>query len=521
MTNTTDTGDNERRDDDQCCGEALPTEPWGPGREPGQGRPRIQQVAYSSRGGGFAFRPNCFIALDQASHELAITYLNEMRPTLVEGFEAVELESLGAYHHTYNIDIDIDIEVYVDELRDIGCNVELNYVVFNESAGNTGCGCGCGLGGSPVYGSPVYGSPVYGSPVYGSPVYGSSAGGGQFAGATVASPVYGSPVYGSPVYGSPVYGSNYKKNGFRSNTARPALQPALTGLALPLQGDRVTVIVLDTGIAKPEWRPSILRQPEHNCDCCYDPPDHNNDQYLDPASGHGTFVAGIIEQLAPQQNLWARRVLTSFGDGDVRHIAEMLACLLRKDVLNNQTILNMSFSGYADRDMQLLARAIRRVQATGAVVVASAGNDGTCRPTYPACLPGVIGVGALDANGPASYSNHGPWVRACAPGTDVVSAFYLKTTTNGLPELHLPVQSMPGDGAPDEFIGWARWSGTSFAAPVVTAALVRQIALTNGTAKDAVESLIDRAGLFKIAGLGTVVNSTTPGPAEHAPTSPT
>jgi hypothetical protein len=486
MTNTTDTADDDAREGGHCCGEDLPTDPWGQW----QGRPRRLQVEYSTRGSGFAFRPNCYVALDKTSHQLAITHVNESRPDLVEYFQPGEVRAFGAFHPTFDDEADVDIEVLIDDLRDIGCNVELNYVVFNEASGDRGCecGCGCGFGGSPVYGSPVYGS---------------SAGGGQFAGATVA----------SPVYGSPVYGSNYKTNGFRANTARPALQPAPTDLSLPDRSTPITAIVLDTGIAQPDWRPEMLGLPEHDCgSCCYDPPDHNNDQYLDPASGHGTFVAGIIEQLAPEQNLWVRRVLTSFGDGDVRHIAEMLDCLLAEHVLDELTVLNMSFSGYADRDMQLLARAIRRVQETGAVVVASAGNDSTCRPTYPACLPGVIGVGALDADGPASYSNHGPWVRACAPGTDVVSTFYLRTDTNDLPDLNLPVQPMPGDGAPNHFVGWARWSGTSFAAPVVTAALVRQIALTTGTAKDAVETLIDRPGLFKIPGLGTVVNSVTPAP---------
>ena len=52
-----------------------------------------------------------------------------------------------------------------------------------------------------------------------------------------------------------------------------------------------------------------------------------------------------------------------------------------------------------------------------ATIVASAGNDSTCRPTFPACLPGVVSVGSVEPHGRAHYSNFGPWVRACAPGT--------------------------------------------------------------------------------------------------------
>jgi hypothetical protein len=137
--------------------------------------------------------------------------------------------------------------------------------------------------------------------------------------------------------------------------------------------------------------------------------------------------------------------------------------------------------------------------ATGAVVVASAGNDATDRPLFPACLPDVVAVGALDPYGPAAYTNHGAWVDACAPGTDLVSAFY---EYNGEMEL-LP---MPGSSDPDRYEQWARWTGTSFAAPVVAAALLRQMAIAGGTAQEAVDRVVRSEGLFRLAGLGTVVN---------------
>ena len=67
---------------------------------------------------------------------------------------------------------------------------------------------------------------------------------------------------------------------------------------------------------------------------------------------------------------------------------------------------------------------IRAAARATRVVVASAGNDATSRRTYPAALPGVVGVGALDGNRPAAFSNFGPWVDACAPAVDVVSTFF-------------------------------------------------------------------------------------------------
>ena len=58
------------------------------------------------------------------------------------------------------------------------------------------------------------------------------------------------------------------------------------------------------------------------------------------------------------------------------------------------------------------------------LIVAAAGNQHTCRPYFPAALPGVIAVGGLAADGQAWFSNFGGWVDACAPAIDVVSTFF-------------------------------------------------------------------------------------------------
>ena len=499
-----------------CCDPAtIPKGPWGKGG----GRQRGDQVAFSERGGGFAYRPLHIHCHDKAAAEFAATYIREALgqeadPTPVLGTypedretEYVDVPLEGGqvlriqteYIVTLQNDDGIDLEALIDELRDLGCRCEHDYVLFNDAGqSSSGCGCECGFGGNPIYASPIYASPIYASSVGAS---------GQFASPIYASPIYASPIYASPIYASPIYGSTYKNQGMRSNTARPVAEPERTEFTLPAS-EHIRAIVLDTGIAAEQWRPPLLQGRDHLCGD--DPPDIDQDKWLDPASGHGTFIAGIIEQLAPSQDLWVRRVLSSFGDGDIAHdIVPMLYCLLRHGRFGPHTVLNLSFGGYADREMKSLARAIRRVQRTGAVVVASAGNDATCRPAFPACLPGVIGVGALDDHGPAPYSNHGPWVRACAPGTDLVSAFY-----NDLPLLELPVPKLPGSGEPAKYEGWARWTGTSFAAPVVTAALVRHMAITGSTAKAAVAAVIDAPGLYRFPGLGTVVNMVTPTPDE-------
>jgi subtilisin family serine protease len=213
-------------------------------------------------------------------------------------------------------------------------------------------------------------------------------------------------------------------------------------------------------------------------------------------SGHGTFIAGIIQRVAPQCHVRVRRVIRPEGDGS----EQMIVAAIDEIALKNAPphFLNLSFGGYVWENAPLLTDAVLRAQRRGVVVVASAGNDGTCRESYPAAIPGVVSVGAIGPEGPAPFSNYGEWVRACAPGVDVVSAFFAdfngyQTAANGRPD-------------PDHFQSWAIWSGTSFAAPAVVGALAREMLRTGCDQHDAVANIIDAVGLGRIPGLGTVVN---------------
>jgi subtilisin family serine protease len=181
------------------------------------------------------------------------------------------------------------------------------------------------------------------------------------------------------------------------------------------------------------------------------------------------------------------------GRGDANEldiVATLNAISARKPPV---ALVNLSFGGYASVDMGVLAEAVRKLQAAGTVVVASAGNDATCRPSFPAAFPGVVSVGALGPNGPAPFTNYGPWVRACAPGVDIVSSFFVRW------------KPRQGD---KELKEWVRWSGTSFAAPAVVGALARAMGDGTLTPRQAVERVVDDPGLFRMPGLGTVVNQT-------------
>lgn len=129
-------------------------------------------------------------------------------------------------------------------------------------------------------------------------------------------------------------------------------------------------------------------------------------------------------------------------------------------------------------------------------MVASAGNDATCRPAFPAAHPDVIAVGALDCHGPAAFTNHGRWVDACAPGVGVVSTFVFHDGPAG--------EACGAD--PDRFEGWARWSGTSFAAPKVAAAIAQEMIVSGVDAETAAQRVVYDRSLFRLPELGTVVN---------------
>ena len=110
----------------------------------------------------------------------------------------------------------------------------------------------------------------------------------------------------------------------------------------------------------------------------------------------------------------------------------------------------------------------------------------------------MIGVGAVGPDGPTPWTNYGEWVDACAPGADLVSSFFAKFDG---PEPRINTVD------PDKFAGWATWSGTSFAAPVVAAALAREMVLGTCSAKEAADRVVYAPGALRIRCLGTVVTA--------------
>ncbi len=135
----------------------------------------------------------------------------------------------------------------------------------------------------------------------------------------------------------------------------------------------------------------------------------------------------------------------------------------------------MCFGAYGEHDVPPPMAETIATLLDRSLVVASAGNNGSNRPYFPAALPNVVAVGALESGGRASFSNWGPWVDACAPGVEVVSTFFKRFDDRVDAE----------NGIINRYRGWATWSGTSFAAPKVAALVAQEMYLNGGTAHQA------------------------------------
>ncbi|MCD0451872.1 S8 family serine peptidase [Actinocorallia sp. API 0066] len=237
----------------------------------------------------------------------------------------------------------------------------------------------------------------------------------------------------------------------------------------------VTVAVLDTGLDPHPWYSGADWFAEHEEEH-REVPDADLDYELDAQAGHGTFVAGVVLQRAPTARIVARRVIGGDGVGDELQVINALHGL-KADVVN----LSLGCHTFDDRPSPLLQQAIAAL-GRATVVVACAGNTACDRPFWPAALKQVVAVAALDGADRAWFSNHGWWVDAAAQGTAVRSSFVRF----------------------GEFAGYATWSGTSFAAPVVAGMVAARVAegLAPAEAADAVLA----SGPVR-PGLGTLVEA--------------
>jgi subtilisin family serine protease len=232
---------------------------------------------------------------------------------------------------------------------------------------------------------------------------------------------------------------------------------------------------------------------------------------LDSVSGHGTFIAGLVHQGCPNADILAVRVVHSDGVAVESELLDALAeiCLLVRRAVEGREdshsvdVVNLSMGYYHETpedalfDSAMLSR-LQELGELGVAVVVSAGNDATARPLFPAAFapspggpapdPGrvpVTTVGALNPNGSAClFNNAGPWIGTWRSGAALVSTMPAYGGGNQ------PVARTQVDGQerasidPDDFSGgFAVWSGTSFASPVLAGQIAESLR-TSGVPED-------------------------------------
>ena len=165
--------------------------------------------------------------------------------------------------------------------------------------------------------------------------------------------------------------------------------------------------------------------------------------------GHGTAVAGVVLQVAPRATIMPYRVLNADGVGDT----DDLALAIYHAVNAGADVINLSLG--SSESSGAVRYALSWAKKQGVSVVTSVGNSGDKNVSFPgreaaknkAFKDAVVSVGSVNNRGEKSlfstYSKDG--VELMAPGEFVLTAF------------------------PDRRVVY--WSGTSFAAPMVTGAI--------------------------------------------------
>jgi len=264
----------------------------------------------------------------------------------------------------------------------------------------------------------------------------------------------------------------------------------------------IVVAVLDTGITSQRrtdgWLENIPRndadEPENNIDPLYE---ISRTDVFDYGAGHGTFVAGVVQQTAPFADI---RVLKVLGADGIGSDVEVAIGILTAVVEHGASIVNLSLGSETDDDqpplatlvaLELLAERRDRLGADGTdvVLVAAAGNNRNTRAVWPAAFAVIptVGVRVISVAGltaryePADFSTHGFWVTCSTAANGVLSTFAQGRETAEM------------DPQPDSWQTenpWAVWSGTSFASPQVAGAIARRCQQTGDSPSTALDWLL-------------------------------
>jgi subtilisin family serine protease len=268
---------------------------------------------------------------------------------------------------------------------------------------------------------------------------------------------------------------NYIYRSCGTNKADPLsdLQYALKALhadQLPsgIDGRGVSIAVIDTGVDY--LHPDLKGLIAHKKDVT-----GNGSFQLDL---HGTALAGIIAAhckngigicgLAPGVDIVSIKACRPIAEGKISAMTTSywLSQGIDYAIVQEVRVINLSLGGPKDT---LIRGLVEEAYARDIVIVAAAGDKGlTTYPPYPAALPEVIAVAAVDIKGkPYAEGIEGDFITICAPGVDIMT-------------------TAPGDK-------YNFFTGTSMAAAYVTGAVALLLQKTPHLKPQQVRSCLEKA----------------------------
>jgi serine protease len=213
------------------------------------------------------------------------------------------------------------------------------------------------------------------------------------------------------------------------------------------------VAVLDTGVlphedfVRSKYLPSGV--PLDAADGDTDPTDRTSRVGPDAPFGHGQMVSTVLGADTDNNRgvagvTWGGDIvpvkIMRDGDSSFYTVSILEGLNLARGL--GARVVNLSFGGQGFYD-GAVAKAISDLRGAGAVIVAAAGNEAGS-VFFPANLPGVVAVGAVDsAKRRAGFSAYGPELDLVAPGVNVYAA------------------------DPNNPRGYIQATGTSFSSPIV------------------------------------------------------
>ena len=213
---------------------------------------------------------------------------------------------------------------------------------------------------------------------------------------------------------------------------------------------KVTIAVIDSGINSSHEIFDGRAISQKSKDCI------SSSLGIADEDGHGTSVAGIISESAPDNV--ELMILKTYTDGSkisvvtvgqaVRYAADNGADVINLSMSSSPNLATAKYSELVKSSIADMENSLRYATEKGAIICASSGNNNgqmEALNSYPAVSSYTLAVGSIDKYGKRSdFSNYGYSLNFCAPGDNLILASYNSNA------------------------GYYHGAGTSFAAPYIS-----------------------------------------------------